>query len=100
MDTRKTPDLEQQLRVANVRLTMAQAFVRMLETAFDALLHHGVNYRNLPEYKDETLLDEARTLPLSAGQASYHKWMERVESAIRAAIRRKGFKDVNSPNKE
>ena len=85
---------DKELEVASVRLTMAQAFGQLMVKAFDALLHHGVNYRNLPEYKDEALLDEAKTLPLQRGFASYMRWMERVENGLAAAVRRKTFRDV------
>lgn len=77
-----------------IRLPMAQAFVAMLHKAYDALLHYGINYRDLPAYKDQTLLDEAKTLPLRRGQVSYLEWMKRVRSDIEAAIRRKMFNRV------
>jgi hypothetical protein len=73
---------------------MIQAFAQMLERAFDALLHHGVNYRDLPEWKDHRLLDEAERLPLTRGQERYIEWIKRLESGIRAAIHRKGMKTV------
>lgn len=87
--------IEEELRVSQTRLTMVEAFVKFLMEAFDALLHHNVNYRNLPEYSDQTLLDEAHTLPLREGALSYHRWLERMTHAVRAAIRRKHFRDVN-----
>lgn len=73
---------------------MIQAFAQMLDRAFDALLHHQVNYRELPEWKDRRLLDEAESLPLTRGQERYIEWIKRVESGIRAAINRKLMKRV------
>jgi hypothetical protein len=75
-----------------VRVSMAQAFVQMLLKAYDALLFHRVNYRDLPEYKDTTLLDEAAKLTPVHGQPRYIEWCKRVESGLRAAIARKSFR--------
>lgn len=80
--------------VLRVRLTMAQAFAQMMLRAFDALLHYDVNYRDLPEYKDTQLLDDAARLPLQRGQESYIEWMRRIENGIKAAIQRKLFRKV------
>lgn len=82
------------LKVVKVRLRLAQAFIDMLQHAFDALLHHGVNYRTLPAYKDETLLEEARRLPLEQGHDSFIEWMRRVTKDINAAVRRKGLRQI------
>lgn len=73
---------------------MAQAYVQMQEKAFDALLYHGVNYRLIPEYRDQTLIDEARTLAVLQGRQKVLLWLERVENGIAAAIRRKTFHRV------
>jgi hypothetical protein len=81
-------------KVVRVRLRLAQSFINMLLTAYDALLTHGINYRNLPAYKDETLLDEARSLPVERGHDSFIVWMGHVHNDIKEAIRRKGFKKV------
>lgn len=82
------------IKVVRVRLRLAQAFVNMLLTAYDAMLTHGVNYKNLPAYKDTSLLDEASTLPIERGHDSFMTWMGRVHNDIKAAVRRKGFKKV------
>jgi hypothetical protein len=71
---------------------MAQAYGQMKCVAYDALLHHGINYRDLPAYKDTTLLAEAEGLVLAEGRAKYMLWMERITNAIDAAIRRKTFR--------
>ena len=73
---------------------MIQAFAQMLDRAFDALLYHQINYRDLPEWKDTRLLEEAQQVTLSRGHARYIEWIKRVESGIRAAINRKGMRKV------
>ena len=78
--------------VVRIRLSMAQAFVQLLQQAYDALLHYGINYKELPAYKDQRLLDDASKLPLRRGQEAYISWITRVGSDINAAIRRKLFK--------
>lgn len=81
-------------KVLRTRLLLSQAFIDMLLYAYDALLHHRVNYRDLGAYKDTTLLDEAQKLPLSEGQDSFITWMGRVRNDVRAAVTRKGFTKV------
>ena len=76
------------------RLIMAQAYVHLCEKAYDALLYHGINYRDTPEYKDQTLLDDARKVVIAQGRVKVMLWLERVEHGIEAAIRRKTFKRV------
>lgn len=85
-------------RILNVRIRLAQYFQTMLVTAFDALLHHGVNYRDLPEYQDSDLLDKAlgNGVDVAQGESAIVKWIERVNSGIRAAIRRKQFRRLDS----
>lgn len=73
---------------------MLQAFGQMMTEAFDALLHHSVNYRDIPEYRDQTLLDEASRVPLTRGVDKYMAWIGKVTNGIRAAVRRKSFKKV------
>ena len=89
--------LNRENRKLGIRLQLAQAFVGMLTRAYDALLHHGVNYRDLKEYKDNTaILDEAGSLPITEGRSRFLSWMARVESGITAAIRRKTFRRLDS----
>ncbi|MCW2317115.1 hypothetical protein M2322_002669 [Rhodoblastus acidophilus] len=81
-------------KLGRIRLSLAQAFIDMLLEAYDALLHHGVNYHTLPAYKDQELLDKAATLPINQAHDSFITWMGRVKNDIRAAVRRKGFHKV------
>lgn len=87
--TEETPE-----RVIRVRVSMIQAFAQMLDRAFDALLYHQINYRDLPEWNDTSLLDEAQSVSLVRGHSIYIEWIKRVESGIRAAINRKGMRKV------
>ncbi len=76
------------------RLLMAQAYIHLWEKAYDALLYHSINYRDLPEYQDQTLLDDARRVVVLQGRQKVLLWIERVEHGIEAAIRRKTFHRV------
>jgi hypothetical protein len=86
--------LTKENQVLGVRLTLAQAFVRLLQVAYDALLYHGVNFRDLREYKNDQDLEVAAKLPITDGRNRIVAWMGRVESAILAAQRRKGIRKV------
>lgn len=88
--------LVQENRILQVRLTLAQAFLGMMHTAYDALLHHSINYRNLPEYSDSTLLDKAlgNGVSVEEGKGGVMGYIERVTNGIAAAIRRKGFRKL------
>lgn len=77
------------------RLTAAQAFCQMLLKAYDALLHYGVNYRETPAYKDQTLLDEAEKLTPQRGFERHITWLGKVESDIAAHVRRKALRLLN-----
>lgn len=96
MSNEKLAEEVENLRKKNneveVRLTLAQAWVGFLTHAFDALLHHGVNYRDLKEYKDTELLDDAQDLPITHARDNIVGWLGTLHNGIRAAIRRKGFK--------
>ncbi len=79
-------------RILQVRLRLAQAFMGMWAAAFDALLTHGINFRNTPEYKDTDKLDKALdTENVEPGEQHVMSYIERVHSGIRAAIHRKRF---------
>lgn len=96
--------LEKELRAVRkdveelgVRLTLAQAWVGFLNFAYDALLHHGVNYRTLKEYSQSTELDDAQKLPLSKARDKITMWLGKLQSAIHATVRRKQFKVHDNP---
>lgn len=78
-----------------IRLTLASAFHTMWVKAFDALLHHGVNVRSIPEYNDHARLDRALEVGVEHdGGSRVMDYIKRVENGLRAAIARKGFKQV------
>lgn len=74
---------------------MAQAFAQMLLKAYDALLHFQINYRELPAYKDQALLEEAKELVITEGRNRYLLWIERICNGIDAAVRRKQFRLIS-----
>lgn len=82
------------------RLTMAKALAQLWSHAYDALLHHGVNFKSLPEWKDPEPLDAIGKLPFHRGAQEYVSWMGRVQNAITAAVRRKGFKVVGNKKED
>ena len=94
LHTMDPTELRKELHVARVRIQLAQTFVDLVLYAYDALLSHAINYRNLPEWKDSTLMDRAAKEELSMGQSTMIEWMRRVKHGIRAAIARKGIKRV------
>lgn len=80
--------------LVRARLSMALAYAQMLEEGYDALLHHRVKYRDLPEFKDDKYLEEAARLPLVRGADRYIQWITRVTAGIRAAVKRTTFRKV------
>ena len=90
MDTQE--DREETL---SVRLTLAQAWVGFLLKAYDALLYHRINYRDLPEIKDTRMLDDAtKQKDIRFGQVKIMDYLKRGENAILAKVRRKGIKEI------
>ena len=81
-------------RLLTVRLRLAAAFQTMWITAYDALLHHEVNVRELPEYKDDGHLNAALDGDLTEGEGHIMAYLQKVTSGITAAIRRKSFRKV------
>lgn len=87
-------ELREENRILSIRLSLAQAFAGVLQVAYDALLHYGINFRTLPEYTNDRALDEANAMPIQEGRTRIMDWLGRVERGIAAAIRRKQFKKV------
>lgn len=78
-----------------IRLMDAMALVRLLLRAHHSLRSYGVDTLELDEFKDTTLLDEAhRSASPLRRQEKTQLWIERVNHAITAAIRRKQFKPI------
>lgn len=79
-------------RILQVRLSLAQAWATFQQYAYDVLLHHRINYRDTPEYKDkdkllDAKLDNAGTL--EAGQAKIITYIQRLTNGLTALVRRK-----------
>jgi hypothetical protein len=84
-------------RILAVRLSLAQAWIKVLLQAYDALLHYGINYRTLKEWKDwgaqlAPNLDNHGTL--EDGRAKIMNYIERLGNGITAAVRRKHMRPV------
>ncbi len=93
------PDLqaltpEEENAILQARMRMAQAYTQMLQEALDAQRCNGVNYRELPEFKDQSLLQAGAKLPPHRAEPMYMEWIDRVNHGIRARIRRGGLKLV------
>ena len=94
---RELAEVRKDVEVLGVRLTLAQAWVGFLNFAYDALLHHSVNYRSLPEYKNSKELDDAQKLPVTQARDKIVGWLGRLQSAIHANVRRGQFKVHENP---
>ena len=88
-------DLQDHVEELEARLTVAQALINLLLRAYDALLYHKVNYRDLPEYKDDVALDRARKMGMSKAKITMLNWLARADRGIQAAVRRKQFKRMD-----
>lgn len=89
---REVAALREQVNAQEIRLTLAQAWINFYQYAYDALMHHGVNFKVLREYRDSTVLDDAQDMPLTEARNVITEYLGKVRNAIRAAVRRKGFK--------
>ncbi|MBK1871554.1 hypothetical protein [Taklimakanibacter albus] len=76
----------------STKLNLAYAFIDMLRRGYDALLHYSINYQSLPEYTNDSPLDDLSKKPLAQVHMEAMNWMQRVKSGIDAAVRRKNFK--------
>ncbi|MDG4856412.1 hypothetical protein [Mesorhizobium sp. WSM4982] len=74
------------------RLMGAQMLTRFVLRGYSAQVSYGVNFMDLPEWKDMAALEEAYKLRPYAAQWKVVAWMERLDNALSAAIRRKQFK--------
>lgn len=88
---REIASLRKEVNAQGIRLTLAQGWINLYVKAYDALLHYGINFKSLREYK-EKYPHGAENLPLTQSRDKFVSWFGRIESAIAAAIRRKAFK--------
>lgn len=91
---RELANLRKEVNVQGIRLTLAQLWIGLYSKAYDSLLHYGVNFKDLREYKED-YPDGAEKLPINQGRTEISHWIKKVENAIKAAVRRKGFKLVD-----
>ncbi len=74
------------------RLMGAQSLAQFLLKAYSALQSYGVDFKKLPEWKDQQELEDARRLKPHASQGKIIGYFERLESGLRASIRRAQMK--------
>lgn len=86
--------METPLEVAVARCAMYEAALQMQQVAYDALLHHGVNFKTLPAFKRQTNLRKGLAEPPLRGLGKYVEWCRRMESEVKATVRRKGMHNV------
>lgn len=76
----------------SIRLTLAQAWVELLNYGYDTLRAYNIDFKSLPEFQNTAILDEAMEMPMSQGQVKIIEHLGRLKSSIGAAIRRKQFR--------
>lgn len=84
--------LREEVSRQGIRLLIAQEWINLLNRAYDALLYHGVRFRELAVYKDFKDPDKAEHIHTMRDR--YLRWFDRMDSEIVAAVRRKGFREV------
>ena len=85
-------ELRKEVNEQGVRLTLAQAWINLYQYAYDALLHYGVNFKSLKEFGDNSEVDEAMQMGVTAGRNKITAYLGKLHNAIRAAVNRKQFK--------
>ncbi len=90
----QAPTPEEENAILHARMRMAQAYTQMMHEGMDAQINYGINYRELAEYKDHSLLDQGSRLPPHRAEPLYMEWIDRVTNGIRARINRRGLKLV------
>lgn len=77
------------------RLNLAQQAFQLMTRAYDALLHHGVNFRSLKAYEFwEKFLHHGEKTPEGHKTRTLSEWIVKVRNDIDAAVRRKSIKEV------
>lgn len=77
------------------KLGMAQQAFQLMTRAYDALLHHGVNFRTLKAYEFwEKFLHHGEKTPEGHKTRTLSDWIVKVRNDIDAAVRRKSIKEV------
>lgn len=85
--------VRKRLHLAEIKLLIAQRWIALLRQAYAALLTHGINFQTLSEYLNG-YPEDADSLHANKSRDALLGWIEGVSSGIRAAIRRKSFRQV------
>lgn len=85
-------ELRKDQEVQNIRIYLAQEFLNFYRWAYDCLLHYGVNFKQVKEYDEDFILDEAADMPIARARNRIVEYLHRLRSGVRAAVRRKNFK--------
>lgn len=84
--------LQRHLNIAEIRLSLAQAWADLLDFAYDQLLYHGIDFKKLPEYQDSKVLEQSKDLGILSARGRIITWIGKVRNGVKAAARRKGIK--------
>lgn len=76
-----------------IRLLLAQGWMDLLNRAYDALLYHGVRFRELKVYKEEFPTAD-KPEHIHTVRDKWLQWFDRMDSDIMAAVRRKQMRQV------
>jgi hypothetical protein len=85
-------ELRKDQEVLNIRIYLAQQFLLFYRWAYDVLLAYGVNFKDVKEYDEDFVLDEAADMPIAKARNRIVEYLNRLKSGVRAAARRKNFK--------
>ncbi len=84
-------EMRKDLETLNVRVYLAYQLLNFYRWAYDILLAYGVNFKDVKEYNEDTILDEASSLPITKARNKIAEYLKRLRSGVRAAVRRKNF---------
>jgi NAD(P)H-nitrite reductase large subunit len=76
------------------RVMAAQEMARFLLKGYSMLRSYGVDFMKLPEWIDQSDLDEARKLKPHRAQEKIIAYFQRLNHALSAAVRRKQFRVI------
>lgn len=89
----------QENRILSVQVNISKALINLYRVAYDALLHHGVNWHKLKEYAQLAYAPKIEANTLEQSQSKIITMIEGCMSAIHAAVRRKGFRVLGNGGK-
>jgi len=90
--------LRAQIDVLLTKLHLAQAYAAILDRAYDALLHYGINFKSLRTWSMWEKFSEHHDEPVEGDtdkRPKLYEWLTRVGRDLDAAVlRRKNLKPV------